>query len=50
LKVLTEVQAAHGLQTEPIRGPASIWLKNAAALGIGTDEMGNIDFVEEWMG
>jgi len=47
LKVLNEVQAANGLQTEPIRARATQWLKNAAALGIGTDQMENIDFVEE---
>ncbi len=47
LKVLNEVQAANGIQTEPTRKRASEWLKNAAALGLGTDQMENIDFLEE---
>ncbi len=47
LKVLNEVQAANGFQTEPTRLRAAQWLHNAAALGIGTDQLANIDFVEE---
>ncbi len=47
LTVLNEVQAANGLQTEPTRLRAAQWLQNAAALGLGTDQMANIDFVEE---
>jgi hypothetical protein len=50
LKALNEIQAANGIQTEPTRQRAVQWLKNAADLGIGTDQMDNIEFLEERIG
>jgi hypothetical protein len=47
LQVLNKVQAANGIATEPTRNRATEWLKNAAALGVGTDQASNIEFVEE---
>jgi hypothetical protein len=47
LQVLNKLQAANGIATEPTRMRATEWLKNAAALGLGTDQMANIDFLEE---
>jgi hypothetical protein len=47
LQVLNNVQAANGIETEPTRKRAAEWLKNAAALGVGTDQMANIEFLEE---
>jgi hypothetical protein len=47
LQVLNNVQAANGIETEPTRKSAAAWLKNAAALGLGTDQMANIEFMEE---
>jgi hypothetical protein len=47
LQVLNNFQAANGIETEPTRKWAAEWLKNAAALGLGTDQMANIEFLEE---
>jgi hypothetical protein len=47
LQVLNNLQAVNGIETEPIRKRAAEWLKNAAALGLGTDQMANIEFMEE---
>ncbi len=47
LQVLNNVQAANGIETEPTRARAAEWLKNAAALGLGTDQRSNIEFLEE---
>jgi hypothetical protein len=47
LQVLNNLQAAHGIATEPTRNRAAEWLKNAASLGLGTDQMANIEFLEE---
>jgi hypothetical protein len=47
LQVLNNLQAVNGMETEPTRKRAAEWLKNAAALGLGTDQMANIEFLEE---
>jgi hypothetical protein len=47
LQVLNNLQAVNGIETEPTRKRAAEWLKNAAALGLGTDQMANIEFLEE---
>ncbi len=47
LQVLNNVQAANGIETEPTRKRAAEWLKNAAALGLGTDQRSNIEFLDE---
>jgi hypothetical protein len=47
LQVLNNVQATNGIETEPTRQRAAEYLRNAAALGLGTDQMSNIEFVEE---
>ena len=47
LQVLNDFQAANGIASEPTRTRAAGWLKNAAALGLGTDRMANIEFMEE---
>ena len=47
LQVLNAVQEANGSATGPTRQRADAWLKNAAALGLGTDQMANIEFLEE---
>jgi hypothetical protein len=47
LKVLNEVQVANGINPEPTRSRASEWLKNAAALGLGADQMSKIEFMKE---
>jgi hypothetical protein len=47
LQILNNVQAANGIETEPTRARAAEWLKNAAALGLGTDQRSNIEFLEE---
>jgi hypothetical protein len=47
LQTLNNVQTAHGIDPEPTRRRAAEWLRNSAALGVGTDQMSNIDFVEE---
>lgn len=46
LQVLNDLQAANGIETEPTRKRAAEWLKNAAALGVGTNQMANIEFSE----
>lgn len=50
LQVLNNVQAANGIETEPTRKRAAEWLKNAAALGVGTDQLANIEFSEIKLG
>jgi hypothetical protein len=50
LQVLNAVQEANGIPTEPTRSSAAGWLKNAATLGLGTDQMANIEFMEEKLG
>jgi Domain of unknown function (DUF362) len=47
LQVLNNLQTANGIETEPTRSRAAAWLKNAAALGLGTDQSTNIEFLEE---
>lgn len=46
LQILNKVQAANGIPTEPTRQRAAEWLGNAAALGLGTDQTANIEFLE----
>jgi hypothetical protein len=46
LQALNNVQAANGIQTEPTQKRAIEWLKSAAELGLGTDQMENIEFLE----
>jgi hypothetical protein len=50
LQVLNNVQAANGIETEPTRKRAAEWLKNAAVLGLGTDQTASIEFLEERLG
>jgi hypothetical protein len=46
LKVLNETQAANGIDPEPTRQLASKYLSKAADLGVGTNQMENIEFLE----
>jgi hypothetical protein len=47
LKILNELQVANGINPEPTRTRAMEWLKTAAALGLGTDQLANMELVEE---
>jgi hypothetical protein len=50
LKALNKVQEQNGIDPVPTRQRATAWLQNAAALGVGTDQMSNIEFLEEMLG
>ena len=50
LQVLNRVQQENGIDPAPFRQRAAAWLHNAAALGVGTDQMSNIEFLEETLG
>ena len=47
LQVLNRLQQENGVDPESTRQRASTWLQNAAGLGVGTDQMSNIEFLEE---
>ena len=47
LQILTALQAANNIDSEPTRKPALAWLQNAADLGVGTNLPDKIESIEQ---